>query len=156
MPKLSLNDVAGEECLHLIYPLTPPQLYFTFVDCYFFDTSFQYIIMLSLFTSCCLLHMHNAHAAHNLQTFAYYSISSCNFIFLHPVFCHLFSDLWSDQLSARFYVNVRNSQFQIFISIFEFCSHLSTTSIYPEIILYLIVLSLGLAKWTWVEQKYKL
>ena len=29
--------VAGEECLHLIYPLTSPQLYFTFVDCYFFN-----------------------------------------------------------------------------------------------------------------------
>jgi hypothetical protein len=52
----------------------------------FLTTRFQYIIMSYLFTSCHLLHMPNAHAVHDFQTYACDSISCRNFIFLHPVF----------------------------------------------------------------------
>ena len=116
--------VTGEECLHLISPLPPPMFYFCrFLDLEYQTTSLKYIIVSSLFffmsSSSC------AHAALDFQTCSRNSISCCNLVFLHPVFRHFISDLWSDQSSQDFRYVLEIDNFRYLYSHlilrFDFC-----------------------------------
>ena len=82
--------VTGEEVLHLIYPLTPQQLYFTFVDCYFHQFSvYNYVVFVYFMSS-------SSYAQCACRT---WFPNMCMWLHFLP---SLFSNLWSDQLSARF------------------------------------------------------
>ena len=127
--EIESNVVAGSvyKCTDFVLHFTAwskwrLRLYFTFVDCYFFNTNPP---LFSIYLCrLCLLHVVFYICTMSMPRMISKHVHMIQFPVVisdfYILFCHLFSDLRSDQLSGRLWVSVRNSLRYIYIWVLLF------------------------------------